>query len=172
MLAAALPARQAMLQFRRHASQEDAIGACYGKLRNIQSALVLYAQANGGRYPATLAEAGLSPDDLICPSARRIRDDSLDALFGRPAPLPPSYVYLGEGLTWNAPDEVLLAVEREGNHPRPAAWRLHGSGRLEYEQYGFAWGTDPQWLDVQQQIARGDRPVRWATTRPSPKPAR
>lgn len=142
--------------------QSDYPGACRTNFGQIWQVIGVYAAANGGALPASLDaltfDADASRDVFVCRSAEDARQATLRGTLGFPAPLPTSYVYLGDGLTTRTVDhEDIVMIDREGNHADGGMVILFGDGHAEFQVVA----TDPRWPDVQRQIARGVRPVRF-----------
>jgi len=80
---------------------------CEEGLARVAGAIRQYQQANGGQYPASLeslVEGGvLSAWDLVCPAGPHGVGQC-------------SYVYRGADLTAEAPDELIVAYDRQPWH--------------------------------------------------------
>jgi hypothetical protein len=89
---------------------------CASNLTQIGSALLLYANTNGGRFPdsldALVANGTLPPELLVCPSAhdhtpapgKTTAEQVANLAQGKHL----SYVYVGKGLTFRSTKQVLV----------------------------------------------------------------
>lgn len=163
--------------------ESDRYSTCQENLRRIHVALLAYAKTNGGFFPPSLDAIIVEPylgdpqarygkhAPLVCPSAKEYRDVAIRAQLGFPAALPPSYRYIADGLTLQTmTDKSYLVVERVGNHTDGVVMVLSGDGQVsvvetDYRKKGRTPMPRQEWLDVEAQIGRGDRPVQWPEPR-------
>lgn len=146
---------------------------CLRHLSRIRTAILLYANDHGMARPDSLATLlrtqGLTPDDFLChnddATAARTAADFNDG------PAHCSYVYVGDGTSLGRDDsEVLAAFDRPENHAPDGFNALFGDGTIAFITLRPGDATTLAiWADVRQQMARGDRPVRWRrpTTAPT-----
>jgi prepilin-type processing-associated H-X9-DG protein len=136
---------------------------CPSNLRQIGTAIALYANDHGGAYPddfRTLLSAGddgLSTGVFICSDTSTKEARSAAAFTGTAADC--DYVYVGDGLTSSVGDDVIVAFDRAENHEHDGINMLFGDGHV----YFFLWPerkTPPIWTKIENQIARHVRPVR------------
>jgi hypothetical protein len=151
---------------------------CGDHLRRIGQAMFLYANDHVGRFPAAIADLvdqGLSPKDFVCP-------DSQDTV-AQVGPTPQatganiqsgghlSYVILGQGFSYPAPRDAVLAYDPPEHHQNQGIHVLLGDGSIV-------------WVDIRQarvilaELNSGHNPPRpevlnpSAATRPATVPAR
>jgi prepilin-type processing-associated H-X9-DG protein len=121
---------------------------CASNLRQIGQAIALYAQANGGQYPPSLAvllaQGQVSAEVMVCPSSNDERASAADTAgvaselaaaekneVGHEHCL--SYVYTGRGLTVaTASATSIVAYEPMDNHNGTGTNALFGDGHVEW----------------------------------------
>jgi len=121
---------------------------CASNLRQIGEAIALYAQANGGQYPPSLAvllaQGQLSAEVMVCPSSNDQPVSAADTAgaarelaaaekneVGHEHCL--SYVYTGRGLTVaTAAQTAIVAYEPLDNHDGSGTNVLYGDGHVEW----------------------------------------
>lgn len=170
IVGALIAGRQGAGSMYRYGHQSDYTVSCANNLKQIGYAIRVYADAHGGAFPASLdaldieIERGSRRDVFICPNLQTAEDDTLRAMVGYPAALPASYRYLGDGLaTRGVREDDFVIVERDGSHSHSVNI-LFGDGHVELCPATRGNGPesrDPRWADIERQIARGDRPVRY-----------
>ena len=163
--------------WRRYVQSTASTTPCIRHQNRIGLALLLYAEAHGGRLPdsfAALLRAGeVTPETFLCEDDDATAARDVAGFHDGPAHC--SFLYLGDGLPMpyrDVPADALIVVDRPDNHGGDGVNCLFGDGHTEFKTFE-AGDTPPAraWRDVQAQIARGDRPVLWrdpsspATTR-------
>jgi prepilin-type processing-associated H-X9-DG protein len=112
---------------------------CASNLKQIGSAMLLYANENAGHYPdrfeQLLATQDIGAEVFVCPSSNdeKANGNTLDEIvadLARPHHL--SYVYHGKGFTKDAPADVVLATELFENHDRDGLNVLYGDGHVDF----------------------------------------
>jgi prepilin-type processing-associated H-X9-DG protein len=112
---------------------------CASNLRHIGLAVLLYAEANGGRLPASLEDLAIAgditPETLICPESHDKpamgKGTALATALKKPGHN--SYIYLGTGRAaaeFGSGD--LLAYDFPSNHGGVGVNALFGDGHVEY----------------------------------------
>lgn len=137
---------------------------CSSNLRQIGTAIELYARDHDGVLPdsfATLARSGdLVPEVFTCPSSTAERADSIEKLATRPTKDNCNYTYLGDGLRHpDVNEDVILMVENLDDHDRDGINILFGDGRVEFLMVNRR--TPQKWYDALEEAMKGT-----ATTRP------
>ncbi|MDB5298202.1 MAG: hypothetical protein JWO31_4185 [Phycisphaerales bacterium] len=119
---------------------------CGSNLRQIAMTCIIYAQANGGRFPDSVASlhegSDLTAEVYNCPSSNAIRAQgpttraTADLLRDSPPAGAPdccqSYVYVGAGLTTAAPADAVLAYELPVNHAGAGGNVAFADARVEW----------------------------------------
>jgi prepilin-type processing-associated H-X9-DG protein len=112
---------------------------CMTNLRQIGTAMMLYANENNGAYPDTiggLMDQPITTAVLVCPSST-----DTPALPGATPKATGanveagghlSYVYLGKGLTNRAQADLVLVYEPMANHHNSGMSVLYGDGHVEF----------------------------------------
>jgi prepilin-type processing-associated H-X9-DG protein len=119
---------------------------CAANMRTIGQGILIYANANGGQYPARLESLLLTvdivPNSFVCPTSG-----------GKPAPGKTraewaanlsrpgccSYIYIGNGLTTMATAEQVVLYEPGSNHGGDGGNVLFGDGHVGwYSAAGLA----------------------------------
>ena len=124
----------------RHTRDPSNRGRCASQLRAIGSAMKLYANEVGGRYPDSLGELFVSQDItttiLICPSSSdtpaAAGPTTRATLANIYAGGHLSYIYLGKGMTDNLNADAILAYEPLSNHQNNGMHVLFGDGHVEW----------------------------------------
>jgi uncharacterized protein YbaR (Trm112 family) len=123
---------------------------CGSNLTQVGVALQFYASANGGRYPDTLAalvaNGSLPPELLVCPSSRHSTapgatpaEQAANLANGSHQ----SYVYVGQGLTMNAPKQVIV-YEPLDHHDGEGVNVLYTDGSMQFLSRAGALAAVPQ----------------------------
>lgn len=139
---------------------------CASNLRQIGQAMVLYANENGqssaDSFATLLRTQDLVPDVFVCPTSGAKRAAGIDAFAADPGPAHSGYVYLGDRLPMRfnvVPAEAILAIERTLDPGHAGVNVLYGDGHVEFMDRAYGGKPTPWWDAVQDQIARGVRPV-------------
>jgi prepilin-type processing-associated H-X9-DG protein len=114
---------------------------CASNERQIGQALLLYAQANSGRYPDDLETAlvtqDISAEVFCCPSSNDEKSPG-ETAQEQAANLSKghylSYVYVGKGLTTASPEDAVLLYENTANHDEDGTNVLFADGHVEWIQ--------------------------------------
>lgn len=148
---------------------------CRRNLQAVGNALLNYANANGGQYPAELAMLvgrtyGMDSQSLICDGSKdqalseieTSTDPSKIYLRGRPENyalgtsrpwLHISYAYAGKGLTINAPASAVLAYETLSNHGDIGINVLYADGHVD-------WLSKAEAIHMVNELSAGHNPPR------------
>src|SRR5438445_4869928 len=123
----------------RQAQQTAKQVQCSSNLRQIGTGLQLYASNNNGKYPAKLGaliESGYaSPILFVCPhtadtpapgSSPKARAGNLE----KGGHL--SYIYVGQNLDENSPDDAVVIYEKLGNHGNQGTNVLFKDGHVDW----------------------------------------
>jgi hypothetical protein len=122
-------------------SRESAMRVmCGSNLRQIGQGIMLYAQANGGRFPPDLPELvldGMMPEVLVCPSSSAGRasgpTSAAVVLQLRTQAGHCSYVYSGLGLTSAKVTAAhVIAYDVAGNHGKHGINVLYGDWSVQW----------------------------------------
>lgn len=115
---------------------------CASNLKQLGSALLVYANAHDGHYPDTLeqlvlADMDLTKDVFVCPSSNDEAADAstpaeIAASFSKSHRL--SYLYFAKGLTTSARDDTPLMAEPLDNHDRDGVNILFADGHVDFCQ--------------------------------------
>lgn len=147
---------------------------CASNLRQIGTAITLYAGKHSGLLPdsfATLARHDdLMPEVFVCPSSSAERATLSEALAATPTAQNLSYIYLGDGLQAPLDENTILMVEDLGDHDRDGVNILFGDGRVEF--WPVSRRTLPAWwTNLQGDITSEKRPIIFNDTKPTTTPA-
>jgi prepilin-type processing-associated H-X9-DG protein len=119
---------------------------CAGNERQIGQAILLYANEHKGRYPQDLGTLVKSePIDLdafICPASgdsvpQNIRTAPKDAQATWVNDNS-NFVYIGQGLNFNAPADAVVLYERADNHDQEGMNMLYADGHVEWNEMEVA----------------------------------
>ncbi len=123
----------------RQAQQTAKQVQCSSNLNQIGAALQVYAGNNNAKYPAKLGaliQAGYaSPNVFICPHTAdtpapggSTRSQAANLEKGGHL----SYIYIGQNLDENSPDDAVLVYEKLGNHGNQGTNVLFKDGHVEW----------------------------------------
>ncbi|MGH7213984.1 MAG: hypothetical protein ACREIT_04405 [Tepidisphaeraceae bacterium] len=114
---------------------------CASNMRQIGQGMFLYANENKGKYPPDLGNLILTQDMtaevFVCPSGTttvpaEIRAGNVAGMAAWVNQNSP-YVYLGNGLTSNAPPDTVLLYEKLEDHDQDGMNILFGDGHIEWQ---------------------------------------
>jgi prepilin-type processing-associated H-X9-DG protein len=135
--------------------------ACASHMRQIGTAILLYANANQGRYPDRLERLlfapGLPAKMLVCPvagddCARGPTTQAVADALTSGGHL--SYVYVGAGLTKGCDQDTVALYEPPANHRGMGMNVLFADGHVAILRAAEA-------REIADRIAAGERPVVW-----------
>ena len=127
---------------------------CASNLTQVGVALQFYANANGGRFPDTLAalvaDGSLPAELLVCPSSRHTAapgDTPAEQAANMAKGSHQSYVYVGKGLTMNAAKQVIV-YEPLDHHDGDGVNVLYTDGSTQFLTRNNAIAALPQLAPV------------------------
>ena len=136
---------------------------CASNERQIGQAILLYANENKGKYPPDLGTLikteDITVDAFTCPSSdnnvpAEVKSGSKD-VQATWANANSSYIYVGQGMNFNAPADSVLLYEKNDDHDEDGMNFLYGDGHVEWQA-----------MEVAQQLIKnaGQKPAA-ATTK-------
>ncbi len=119
---------------------------CASNERQIGQAILLYANENKGKYPPDLGTLiktqDITIDCFVCPSSdNTIPPDIQAGAKDQQAAWVnnnSSYVYVGQGMNFNAPADAVVLYENHDNHDEDGMNFLYGDGHVEWQQMATA----------------------------------
>jgi prepilin-type processing-associated H-X9-DG protein len=123
----------------RQARQGARMAQCASNMRQIGQGVLLYANDNNGKFPpklGALIEAGHVPASIfVCAHTSDTPapgDDLKTQAKNLEAGGHLSYIYLGQNLDMNSPDDAVVVYEKVGNHGNQGTNVLFKDGHTEW----------------------------------------
>jgi prepilin-type processing-associated H-X9-DG protein len=119
---------------------------CASNERQIGQAILLYANENKGKYPPDLGTliktqditvdvfACPSSDNTVPPEIMRGTKDQQAAWANTNS----SYVFVGQGMNFNAPADAIVLYEKNDDHDEDGMNFLYGDGHVEWQTMQMA----------------------------------
>src|SRR6266487_2561265 len=146
---------------------------CASNERQIGQAILLYANENKGNYPpdlgALMRTQDVTPEVFVCPSSdNAVPPEIMGADKNRQAAwvnANSSYVFVGQGMNFNAPADAIVLYEKNDNHQEDGMNFLYGDGHVEWQSMEVA----QQLLKTLQKPAARAQPPAKSAPAPAPK---